>query len=201
MNKKSIALLATIVVAMGNADTPYHFASVDELKELTKAGFVETNPDIKDATGKLAARATEAGLAANTAAIAKSAAPHTPAPELIVGTGFEAPAHLMRKKAETYKFDDLAVGGFIFVAATADKPTPAKSLASTVSAATKRYATPIPGQMRKDRNGKDVQATTNTRLFGVVPVTAGVAYGAFTAPADGAVIFRKPDAVAATPAA
>lgn len=194
--KKDFTLLAAIVAAMANADAPFLFASTDSLKNLIKDGFVETNPEMKNDKGEVATRATETGTAASAANDAKVATPASPAPELIVGTGFEAPASATRSKPETYKFDALEIGGFIFVPATEAKKNPAKSLASTVSAATKRYATPIEGKTRKDRNGKEVGATQNTRVFAVTPVTGGVAYGSFTAPSDGAVIFRKSDAVA-----
>ncbi len=65
-------------------------------------------------------------------------------------------------------------GQSFFIPATEDKPNPSKSMASTVSSANKRF--------RKE--GAD------GRQFSVKAVKSGVAYGAFTAPADGALVKR-----------
>lgn len=201
--KKDFVLLASIVAAMGNAATPFLFVADTELKGLIKDKLVETNPELKDEAGKVATRATEAGIAASKANDEKAgtAVASAPKPELTIGTGFVVPEGAASvRKAELYPFDTLAVGGFIFVPTSEAKPDPAKSLASTVSAATKRYAVEIAGQTRQDRNGKTVPATYNTRVFTVVPVKSGVAYGEFTAPSDGAAIVRLPDAVKPEPA-
>jgi hypothetical protein len=200
MTKKNFALLGLIVSAMAVAEKPYHLATPAELKGLLADKLVETNEEIKDGD-KVAVRASEAGVAAYEAEKAKTPATPAVAPELTIGTGFEVPEGLKRTKTELYPFDTLAVGGFIFVPKTESKPDPAKSLASTVSAATKRYAKPIEGQTRTDRTGKVVQATVNTRVFTVVPVKAGVKYGQFEAPSDGAAIVRIADHVEAAPEA
>lgn len=207
LTKKSIALLALICTAMTNAEKPFHVSTdAKELKDLEKANMIETNtntaevPGLND--GEIAVRATDAGLAENAkhtgnatdagnGSASNGGTTATTAANLVTGIGFDiGAASTPRASGERYPFDGLSVGGYIFVAATADKPNPAKSLASTVSAATARYAEPIEGQTRQNRNGKTVPATKNTREFKVVPVKAGVAYGEFTAPSDGAAIVR-----------
>ncbi len=192
--KKDLNLLAAIITAMAVEATPYLMATEAEVKNLAKEGLVETNPDIRDGD-KFAVRATDAGVKLNTEQAAKAEAGSLPKPDLTVGTGFVVPEGIKRKKSELYAFDTLDIGGFIFVPKSEAKPDPAKSLASTVSAATKRYSVEIPGQTRQDRNGKTVPATYNTRQFTVVPVKSGVTYGAFTAPSDGAAIVRIADGV------
>jgi hypothetical protein len=95
----------------------------------------------------------------------------------VTGSGFVPSAARGGRGRSIYDFGSLAVGGFIFVPATTDRPNPAKSLASTVSSATKRSA---------------------PKVYRVQSVKGGQAYGEFTPPSDGAVIYRAADA---TPAA
>jgi hypothetical protein len=177
LSKANRALLASIVVAMGNTETPYLMASEKDIAGLTKEGLVETNPEIRDGD-KLAVRATDKGIEVNsenttdtsgaTAGVAAVAA----ASNFVTGTGFEPSAPRGGRGRSIYDFDGLAVGGFIFVPATTDKPNPAKSLASTVSSASKR---------------------SKPKVYRVQSVKGGTAYGSFTAPADGAVIYRAAD--------
>jgi hypothetical protein len=207
MNKKNFALLGLIVaatVAPADAEKPYHMASLASVKPLADekpVSLVETNVEITDGD-KVAVRASEAGIAffndtANKAKYETAAAPK-PKPELTIGSGFVVPEGMgPGKKPELYPFDTLAVGGFIFVPKSEAKPDPVKSLASTVSAATKRYAQPVEGKTRVDRKGKTVPLTVNTRVFTLVPVKAGTVYGEFTAPSDGAAIVRIADHVEA----
>lgn len=201
MNRKNFALLGTIVASMANEAAPYHMATEAAVKGLATekpVSLVETNTDIKDGD-KFAVRASEAGVAFfnDEANKAKYAEPATPKerPALTIGTGFVVPEGLKTTKAELYPFDTLEVGGYIFVPVSESKPNPAKSLASTVSAATKRYAKEVPGKTRAGRGGKVVPLTINTRVFTVVPMKAGQVAGAFTAPSDGAAIVRIADHV------
>lgn len=190
LSKANRTLLASIVVAMANTDTPYALLTEKEIAGLTKEGLVETNPEIRDGD-KIAVRATEKGLALNneqntggnagtgaTGATGGStaAAPAMPS-NFVTGSGFVPSVARGGRGRSIYDFDGLEVGGFIFVPATAEKPNPAKSLASTVSSASKRSA---------------------PKKFGVQSVKGGVQYGSFTAPSDGAVIYRAADV---TPAA
>lgn len=197
--KKDFALLASIVTAM-SADTmkSYLLCTEAQLKGLLKDGFVEINTEIKDeTTGGVATRASEAGLAANTENLAKAETPKpaSAAPVFVSGAGFVPPATAVRARTELYNFDAMNVGDVIFVAKSEAKPDPAKSLASTVSGATKKYAVGVEGKTRVDRKGNTVPFTYPVRVFGIVPVESGKVYGTYTAPGDGAVIYRGPDYV------
>lgn len=107
-----------------------------------------------------------------------------------------------------YPFATMEVGQFIFIS-NADTPDAAKKLASAVSNANNKYRTPTGENVTKvrtkrgegnkaelDANGNKIKETVNVpvyksdRKFTIRPVSAGVAYGAWTAPADGAVIAR-----------
>jgi hypothetical protein len=187
LSKANAGLLASIVTAMAVTETPYAMLTEAEIAALTKEGLVETNPDIRDGD-KLAVRATEKGIALNNelnaggdagtgATGATGGAAVTMPSNFVTGSGFVPSAARGGRGRSIYDFGSLAVGGFIFVPATTDRPNPAKSLASTVSSATKRSA---------------------PKVYRVQSVKGGQAYGEFTPPSDGAVIYRAADA---TPAA
>lgn len=175
------SLLATIIAAMANADAPFHMATPAEVKNLLDNGMVETNTEITDGD-KVAVRATEKGQAeapapstnegntnvtdTNTAAPAAS--------QFALIEGAVLPEGRAPRSSSVYPFDTMNVGQSFFVPVTEDKPNPAKSLASTISSANKRFS----------KEGAD------GRKFTVKPVKSGVAYGAFTAPADGALVQR-----------
>ena len=174
------ALLATIIAAMANADAPFHMATPAEVKNLLDNGMVETNTEITDGD-KVAVRATEKGQAeapapssneGNTNVTDTNTAPAASAFALIEGAVL--PEGRAPRSSSVYPFETMNVGQSFFVPATEDKPNPAKSLASTISSANKRFS----------KEGAD------GRKFTVKPVKSGVAYGAFTAPADGALVQR-----------
>lgn len=117
---------------------------------LVAAGYVETNAEMKDESGNIAARSTDAGNAlingSQTAPAAAQPASEAPAASSGKPT-FEiednVPLPTIKRGGiggTTYPFDALNVGQSFHVAASEDKPNPAKSLASTVSSATARYA-------------------------------------------------------------
>jgi len=107
-----------------------------------------------------------------------------------------------------YPFDQLEVGKSFFVPATAKLPNPLKTLGSTISSANHRYAT-VTGEkvverskrgarnkLVLDANGSKIMETKTvptyefTRKFTIRGVKAGVEYGKWVAPADGALIAR-----------
>jgi hypothetical protein len=107
-----------------------------------------------------------------------------------------------------YPFDQLEVGKSFFVPATAKLPNPLKTLGSTISSANHRYAK-VTGEkvverskrgarnkLVLDANGNKIMETKNvptyefTRKFTIRGVKAGVEYGKWVAPADGALIAR-----------
>jgi len=80
---------------------------------------------------------------------------------------------------EVYPFDEMGVGQSFFVAASADKPNPAKSLASTVSSATARYAVPAEdGSTKTNKKGETVPLMVETRKFVVRSVEENGVKGA-----------------------
>ncbi len=107
-----------------------------------------------------------------------------------------------------YPFDNLQVGNSFFVPATARLPNPLKTLGSTVSSANHRYANvvgekEVERSKRGERNKLVLDANGNkimevrivpvyqfTRKFTIRGVKAGVKYGNWAAPADGALIAR-----------
>lgn len=176
------SLLATIIAAMANADAPFHMATPAEVKNLVDNGMVETNNEITDGD-KVAVRATEKGQAEapapstnegnNNTVTDTNTAANAASPFAII-EGAVLPEGRAPRSSSVYPFETMNVGQSFFVPATEDKPNPAKSLASTISSANKRFS----------KDGAD------GRKFTVKPVKAGVAYGAFTAPADGALVQR-----------
>jgi hypothetical protein len=115
-----------------------------------------------------------------------------------------------------YPFDTMGVNDYFFVANTAvSKGDAFKTMGSAVGSANQRYQVDVIGEngqpemhevtrvkrgegnkALKDANGQNVKETVtvnvkkSTRKFTVRAVQAGVSYGSFTAPADGAVIVR-----------
>lgn len=131
-------------------------------KPLIEAGLVEINEEIKNEAGEVATRAIIKGDTMTNAAT-----------EVKAQTGkfaidADIPVPTIKRGGRggnMYPFDDLLVNQSFFVPATEKKPEPAKSLASTVSSATARYAVAVEGQTKKDKKGNDVPVTENTRVF------------------------------------
>lgn len=229
------SLLGVIVLAMANADAPFHFATPAEVKNLLDNDMVEVNNEITDGD-KVAVRATEMGQAeapapannegtnntvtdTNTAATGNDTAATTAAAPakfgIIANAGAVFAAGRTRKAATMYDFDAMNVGDIIFVPNSEDKPDAAKSLASTISSANKRFSTDTgkteevevkvyqtgeDGKRVKGEDGKLVVTGTKTetrpvlepgKTFAVKPVEGGKTYGSWTAPASGAVILRE----------
>jgi hypothetical protein len=156
LNHIQAAMLAKIAEA--TLDQTQGFAMVKNgatSAMLAEAGLIELNPQMIEGD-KIAARTTDAGVdtyqngdsvepvnednqPANEPATNQGTKPMT---EFSIDTGVPVPA-IKRSGAATsiYPFDALEVGQSFFVPATEDMPNPGKSLASTVSSASKRYAT------------------------------------------------------------
>ena len=78
-----------------------------------------------------------------------------------------------------YPFGQLAVGQSFFVPNSEDKPNAAKSLASTVSSATARYAVPAEdGSTKTNKKGEVVPVMVETRKFVVRSVEENGVKGA-----------------------
>lgn len=155
------ALLAS-AAAVNQTNVPY-YATKDEMAGLLAhpAGqLVEFNESIKDATGKIAFRATPVGLQMHASGAlngaqqppaqsswqqpaAASAVPSNagPAKTFNFKKGIPIPAARRGGRgANTYGFEQMEVGDAFDIVSTADNPQPAKRVASTVSSASKRLA-------------------------------------------------------------
>lgn len=221
----NLSLLSVIVAATVNGgDTPYHMDTLSNLQPLIDNDVVEVNNEITDGD-KVAARATEKGVALappstegnnNVNDTTTTAAPASTAKfEILQVEGAAFGTGRTRKATSMYDFDNMAVGAFIFVPNSEDKPDAAKSLASTISSANKRFSTPTgeyedvkvkvyeldaEGKRVKGADGKLIvtgekveqrEKLNPGKTFAVKPVEGGKAYGAWTAPASGAVILRE----------
>jgi hypothetical protein len=221
------SLLGVIVLAMANADAPFHMATAAEVKNLLDNDMVEVNNEITEGD-KVAVRATEKGQAeapapatnegTNNTVTDTNTATTAAAPAkfgIIANAGAVFAAGRTRKAATMYDFDAMNVGDIIFVPNSEDKPDAAKSLASTISSANKRFSTDTgrtedvevkvyqtddAGKRVKGADGKLVVTGKKTetrpvlepgKTFAVKPVEGGKTYGSWTAPASGAVILRE----------
>lgn len=132
---------------------------------MVEAGTVEINPALVDAEGNVATRATQKGIeTVNTPANTdQAAALQTPAPKsaFVIEDGIDVPTISGRgRTGTTYPFEQLAVGQSFFVPNDEKKTNAAKSLASTVSSATARYAVEA-----KDGAGNTITETVKVKTF------------------------------------
>ena len=148
---------------------------------LVEAGLVEINPAMVNEAGEIATRATQAGIesldsgaivADNATSEANSAIAETGKTEKVksmfkIEDSIPVPTISGRGRGgNVYPFDQLEVGQSFFVANSEDKPNAAKSLASTVSSATARYAVPSEdGATKTNKAGEVVPVMVETRKF------------------------------------
>lgn len=149
---------------------------------LVEAGMVEINPAMTNEAGEIATRATqkgieemnqntETGTAAASAPVATSFAIEDNVP-MPTGSG-------RGRGGNVYPFDALEVGQSFFVPNSEEKPNAAKSLASTVSSATARYAVPAAdGSTKTNKKGEVVPVMVETRKFVVRSVEENGVKGA-----------------------
>ena len=165
------ATLEQIVAATKAGSFVYTAASVHV--PLIEAGFAEINPAISNEAGELATRATEKGIETvtstttqETAAVeTAAAAPVTASSGFAIEAGVPMPSISGRgRTGTTYPFDKMEPGHSFFVPNSEDKPNAAKSLASTVSSATARYAVPAAdGSTKANKAGEQVPVMVETR--------------------------------------
>lgn len=164
----SAAITLAMVAEASNVDPFFLYVPAEVSAEWLEKGLVETNADMTDGAGALATRITEAGrnyLTMNTQAPASethstdtTGAAGGSAPAAENSFGFEIEDGPMpettrnpaSQNAARYPFDQLAAptkndDGSVsvkrfFIPATAARPKPWESLASTVSTAKSRYA-------------------------------------------------------------
>lgn len=147
---------------------------------LIEAGLVEINPEIINQAGEVATRATEKGIAAVNANVQPAVTAVAGKPSFVLESNIPVPTVKRGGRGgDMYPFDSMEVGQSFFVAATEDKPEPAKSLASTVSSATARYAVPAEdGAMKTNRKGVEVPVMIETRKFVIRSMTENGTKGA-----------------------
>lgn len=163
---------------------------------MLEQGFVEVNGDIVDDAGNKATRATAKGIehmqtqtGAATGAATETASP-AEKPKFAIVSGVAVPESVRKGVARTeqYPFSQLEVGQSFFIAASKEKPEPARSYASTVASARNRYATNHPTETKVNKRTKAVQpAKVFARDFAIRPID-GAAYG--QPGVKGAAVFR-----------
>ena len=176
-NAVAVIGLAEIVAAGANG----MFVPESVYAPLVEAGLVEINPAMVNEAGEIATRATQAGIESldSGAIVADNAT--SEANSAIAETGKTEKVKSMFKIEDTipvptisgrgrggnvYPFELLAVGQSFFVANDESKPNAAKSLASTVSSATARYAVPAEdGSTKTNKKGEVVPVMVETRKF------------------------------------
>lgn len=177
--------LAAIVAAGANGI----YTSPEVHTPLLEAGLVEINPAMTNEAGEIATRATQKGIESldtgngngdNAPTEATSETAVTGKTEKVktmfkIEDNVPVPAISGRGRGgETYPFEQLAVGQSFFVANSESKPNAAKSLASTVSSATARYAVPAEdGRTKTNKKGETVPVMVETRKFIVRSVEGG----------------------------
>lgn len=167
-------------------NTPKGFINVVEkdYKKLADAGFVllNTDPAVKDTGGNPGCMVSPDGLAAWTAFAApgQPGAPGAPAAaaeaakpkreRIAIDTNVPMPVGAQARAAREsiYPFDGLELGQSFHVAKSPDMDDPEKALGSSVSAAKRKFSTPLPGQ-HKTRKGMadNYKLTRNFRMFRV----------------------------------
>lgn len=163
------------------------YTSVSVHGPLIEAGLVEVNPAIANEAGEIATRATQKGIemtatsTQETAAVeTAAAAPVTVSSGFAIEAGVPLPSISGRgRTGTTYPFDKMEAGHSFFVPNSEDKPNAAKSLASTVSSATARYAVPAAdGSTKANKAGEQVPVMVETRKFVVRSVEENGVKGA-----------------------
>lgn len=148
---------------------------------LIEAGLAEINPTIHNEAGELATRATEKGIeTVSFTTTQETAAPITASSGFVIETTIPMPSVSGRGRTGTmYPFDKMEPGHSFFVPNSENKPNAAKSLASTVSSATARYAVPTAdGATKVNKSGEQVPVMVETRKFVVRSVEENGVKGA-----------------------
>jgi hypothetical protein len=151
--------LLTHIVAGTQSAAGYSYVPKAEADKLAKAEptFVVLDPSVKNEEGQIKATATQVAIDALSAHSSQpeGTSETTPAAAKAEPMNFEIvtltelpPILRGGVKSDSYPFDKLNAfpepGNSFFVPVTAARPNPAKTLASTVASATKRYANATP---------------------------------------------------------
>jgi hypothetical protein len=150
------AKLSLIVAATVANGFTYEDTGEANIQNLLVAGLIETNAAMADENGNVATRATVKGIETVNATVTETAPQPEIAPAVVQAataapkatTSFairsDIPVPTIKRggagRAVGFPFDLLEPGQSFHVPATAERPEPAKSLASTVSTANAKYA-------------------------------------------------------------
>jgi len=164
LQKDALALMPEIVKANGS-QLGYMFTDPFTTNYLEEIGYVEMNREITNGE-EVATRATAAGIqfvTGNANTEVKGEEPMSEkAPAVVTGFVIEDSIEIpktSRANNSKYPFDKLEVGQSFFIPGKT-----AKSLASTVSSATQRYAKEAEGT-RTNRKGEEVPNVVFERKF------------------------------------
>lgn len=182
VKRESLEALPRIVTATQDASIGYTFCTEEIVTWLEKNQLAEGNREIKNEAGAIATRATTKGIEKIMSETVNETPVAAPA-KFVIEDAIPLPASTRGGKRESaYPFGDLQPGQSFFIPASEKHPEPAKSLASTVSGATKRYDELIPGETKevmnpKTKEKKTVPATKHTHVFILRPVADGAPWG------------------------
>lgn len=198
--KLTKAQLSAKLIEIVNAGENGMFTPADVHGPLVTDGTVEINPGNVDASGNIATRATSKGIELVNQSNAAKQTSNTNSSQEFTLENAKLPPIVGRGRAgtEKYPFDKMEVGQSFFVPNEGDGSA-SKSLASTVSSATKRYAEETGETKTVTVKGKDGAADTTkevpvlreTRKFVVRSRTAAAeAAEGFNHGKDGARVYR-----------
>lgn len=184
--REALEALPRIVQATQDATgVGYTFCTAEIVEWLFKNGFAEGNPEIVNEAGAIATRATQKGVEKVMSETTVETPATTEKPAFVIEDGIEIPKSTRGgNRKSSYPFDKLAVGQSFFIPASEKHPEPAKSLASTISGATKRYDVPDLDEngiqktksVRVPKTGEvreNVPAFKHTRVFQIKAVEGG----------------------------
>lgn len=180
--KKQIAAAMAKLPEIVKATQSESFVYTDSATHgpLIEAGLVEINETITNEAGAIATRATEKALTdmSKTDAATDTGAAAADAAAAATAGGYELATCPLpsisgrgRGAATVYPFDKMEVGQSFFVPNSAERTNAAKSMASTVSSATARYAVET-GETKANKAGEQVPVMKETRKFVVRSRTA-----------------------------
>ena len=189
LKRESLEGLPAIVAAT-QSEIGYMFAPLENAEWLNKNGLVEFEASITNEAGFIATRATTKGIEKVMSENVQVEAVASVASGYVIE---DIAVEVVSKRrgggraGVSYPFDTLQVGQSFVVPATEKKPNPVKSMASSITAANARYATPLTNEdgspkmktITVPRTGekRDVQATQLVRKFTVVACEGGARVG------------------------
>jgi hypothetical protein len=183
-SRKSLAKSLTEIVA-ATVDTTKGFLTVTNVQAqkivAADATLIEVDTASLTGTGEkatISVRASAAGIAAVQAAPALVPAVKSVVPKMDfeIETGIPVP-EIKRggERANAYPFDTLEVGASFFIPESETLKNPAKTLASTVSSATRRFKSATPRRVFTIRGNEMKNGVKGARIWRVAPETATAA--------------------------